>query len=54
MKPPRPDAAAPLLFPRGPLPWLKPGLFVGALLPAVSLAVGAARGRSAPTPSPRG
>ena len=44
MKPPSPGAAAPLLFPRGPLPWLKPGLFVGALIPAVSLAVGAARG----------
>lgn len=44
MKPPSPGAATPLLFPRGPLPWLKPGLFVGSLVPAVSLALGAARG----------
>jgi methionine sulfoxide reductase heme-binding subunit len=39
-----PGAATPLLFPKGPLPWLKPGLFLGSLIPAVSLAIGAARG----------
>lgn len=44
MKPASPSAAAPLLFPKGPLPWLKPGVFVGSLAPVVSLAVGAARG----------
>ena len=44
MKPSPPGAVAPLLFPRGPLPWLTPGLFVGALIPALHLAVSAARG----------
>ena len=44
MTPSSPGAAAPLLIPKGPLPWLKPGLFLGSLVPAVSLAIGAARG----------
>lgn len=44
MKPSPPGAATPLLFPKGPLPWLKPGVFLGSLLPAVSIAVAAARG----------
>jgi len=43
MKPAQ-NAATPLLFPRGPLPWLKPGLFLGSLIPVVSLAIGTARG----------
>ncbi len=43
MKPAQ-NAATPLLFSKGPLPWLKPGLFLGSLLPAASLAVSAARG----------
>lgn len=34
----------PLLFPRGPLPWLKPAVFTGALVPLIALAVRAARG----------
>jgi sulfoxide reductase heme-binding subunit YedZ len=42
--PPAKTTATPLLFPKGPLPWLKPGLFLGSLVPAASLAVGAARG----------
>jgi sulfoxide reductase heme-binding subunit YedZ len=37
-------AARPLLFPPGPLPWLKPGLFAGALVPLAVLAARAARG----------
>jgi sulfoxide reductase heme-binding subunit YedZ len=32
-------APRPLLFPAGPLPWLKPAVLVGALVPLVSLAV---------------
>jgi methionine sulfoxide reductase heme-binding subunit len=43
MKPASTGATAPLLFPKGPLPWLKPGVFVGSLVPVVSLAVGVAR-----------
>ena len=41
---PAPNTAAPLIFPKGPLPWLKPGLFLGSLIPAASLAASAARG----------
>ena len=44
MKPPSTGAATPLLFPKGPLPWLWPGVFVGSLVPLVSLAVGVVRG----------
>ncbi len=44
MKPSSSNAATPLLFPKGPLPWLKPAVFVGSLVPLVSLAVGVARG----------
>jgi sulfoxide reductase heme-binding subunit YedZ len=44
MKPSTPRAATPLLFPKGPLPWLKPAVFVGSLVPFVSLAIGVARG----------
>src|SRR3954468_6758461 len=34
----------PILFPPGPLPWLKPAVFVGALMPWCALVVRAARG----------
>ncbi len=44
MKPPTSSAATPLLFPKGPLPWLWPGVFLGSLVPLVSLAIGVARG----------
>lgn len=36
-------AARPLLFPRGPLPWLKPAVFTGALVPLAALGIRAAR-----------
>ncbi|MFO0756943.1 MAG: protein-methionine-sulfoxide reductase heme-binding subunit MsrQ [Byssovorax sp.] len=35
--------AAPILFPAGPLPWLKPAVFAGALVPIVALLVRALR-----------
>jgi sulfoxide reductase heme-binding subunit YedZ len=38
----------PLLFPSGPLPWLKPAVFTGALVPLISLVVRAARGTLGP------
>jgi methionine sulfoxide reductase heme-binding subunit len=44
MKPSPPGAVTPLLFPKGPLPWLKPGVFLGSLIPAISIAIAAARG----------
>jgi sulfoxide reductase heme-binding subunit YedZ len=34
----------PLLFPSGPLPWLKPAVFTGALVPLLALVIRAARG----------
>jgi sulfoxide reductase heme-binding subunit YedZ len=37
-------AARPLFFPKGPLPWLQPGVSVGALVPLAVLTVGLARG----------
>ena len=43
-------AARPLVFPAGPLPWLKPALFSGALVPALVLATRAARGTLGPNP----
>src|SRR5688572_10173162 len=36
--------ARPLLFPAGPLPWLKPAVFAGALVPFAALVMGAMRG----------
>jgi methionine sulfoxide reductase heme-binding subunit len=36
--------AGPLLFPGGPLPWLKPAVFTGSLVPLVALVIRAARG----------
>lgn len=47
MKPPAPapgGATTPLLFPKGPLPWLWPAVFVGSLVPLVSLGIGVIRG----------
>ncbi|HZH04914.1 MAG TPA: protein-methionine-sulfoxide reductase heme-binding subunit MsrQ [Myxococcaceae bacterium] len=35
---------APLFNPRAPLPWLKPGLWLGSLVPAAALGVAAFRG----------
>jgi sulfoxide reductase heme-binding subunit YedZ len=37
-------APRPILFPSGPLPWLKPAVFTGSLVPLVALTLGAARG----------
>lgn len=37
-------AARPLLFPRGPLPWLQPAVLVGSLAPLVTLLIRAVRG----------
>jgi methionine sulfoxide reductase heme-binding subunit len=34
----------PLVFPSGPLPWLKPAVFVGSLAPLFALVMGALRG----------
>jgi sulfoxide reductase heme-binding subunit YedZ len=37
------SAARPILFPAGPLPWLKPAVFTGALVPLAALALRASR-----------
>lgn len=37
-------APRPILFPSGPLPWLKPAVFTGALVPFFALVAGAFRG----------
>jgi sulfoxide reductase heme-binding subunit YedZ len=38
----------PLLFPAGPLPWLKPAVFTGSLVPLAALAIRAACGTLGP------
>lgn len=43
-------APRPILFPRGPLPWLVPGVFAGALVPLAVIADAAARGRLGANP----
>lgn len=42
--PARPTTTKPILFPAGPLPWLWPAVVTGGAVPAVAIAVRAARG----------
>jgi sulfoxide reductase heme-binding subunit YedZ len=48
------DRSRPILFRSGPLPWLEPGVVLGALVPLAAIAIAAARGTLGANPVAEG